>query len=287
MSESDHADTLDPEVLHRLQQTELAMLKDFAELCDSNGLIWFGIGGTGIGALRHKGFIPWDDDIDIALPREDFERFLHLAVSDPEFRKKYYILNNKTCAQYPLMTTRLCLRGSVYKEKVMKDVDAPFGIFLDLYVMDNIADSKIACEIQAWTAWFWSKMLTLSIMEKPYLAFTGRKAKVTECICCIVHRIIKISHIKPALFRAHCECACRKYEKVSTRRMAFLPDTDPLWNVIDKEAMFPLKSLPFEDTTIYFTGDVEELMKRQYGDYMTIPPEEERKTHAPETLVFP
>ena len=139
----------EPEVLKRLQQTELSILKDFMELCDAHGLLYFGIGGTGIGALRHGGFIPWDDDIDIAMPRKDFERFLSLAKK--EFAGKYYILNNKTNENYPMMTTRLCKCGTVFQERVMKDVDCPFGIFLDLYVMDNIADGKLAVQVQAWT----------------------------------------------------------------------------------------------------------------------------------------
>lgn len=277
-------DFYEPEVLKKLQQTELSMLKDFMELCDSNGLIYFGIGGTGIGALRHQGFIPWDDDIDIGMPRKDFERFLKLAKR--QWKGKYYILNNKTNENYPMMTTRLCKCGTVFQEEVMKDVDCPFGIFLDLYVMDNVADCPICFQIQAWTAWFWSKLLVLSCMEKPYLAQTGIKAGIIWAVCSLVHRTIKLLHIRPALFRAHCESACRRYERRSTKRMAFIPDTDPFWNIIDKEHMFPLKRLPFEDTDLYFTGDVERLMKSQYGDYMKLPPEEKRKTHRPYRLKF-
>ena len=136
----------EPEVLKKLQDTELSMLKDFMELCDSHGLLYFGIGGTGIGALRHQGFIPWDDDIDIAMPRRDFEKFLRLAKK--KWQGKYYILNNKTNENYPMMTTRLCKCGTVFQENVMRDVDCPFGIFLDLYVMDNIADGKLALQVQ-------------------------------------------------------------------------------------------------------------------------------------------
>ena len=277
-------DYYDAEVLKELQNTELSMLKDFMELCDANGLIYFGIGGTGIGALRHQGFIPWDDDIDIAMPRKDFEKFLKLVKK--EWKGKYYILNNKTNENYPMMTTRLCKCGTVFQEAVMKDVDCPFGIFLDLYVMDNIADEKIAVQVQAWTAWFWSKMLVLACMEKPYLAQTGWKADLIWAVCRMVHRTIKVLGIRPAVFRAHCESACRKYEKVNTKRMAFLPDTNPFWNVVNKEKMFPILKLPYEDTTMAFTSDIDEVMRSQYGDYMVMPPEDKRKTHYPYRLQF-
>ena len=120
----------------------------------------------------------------------------------------------------------------------MKDVDCPFGIFLDLYVMDNIADGKLAVQIQAWTAWFWSKLLVLSCMERPYLAQTGWKARAIWAVCGLVHKTIRFLHIRPALFRAHCEAACRKYERKKTKRMAFLPDTNPFWNVVDKRGRY-------------------------------------------------
>ncbi|MCI8455130.1 MAG: LicD family protein [Lachnospiraceae bacterium] len=274
----------EPETLKRLQQTELSMLKDFMELCDAHGLTYFGIGGTGIGALRHQGFIPWDDDIDIGMPRKDFERFLRLVKR--EWKGRYYILNNKTCEAYPMMTTRLCKCRTVFQEQVMKDVACPFGIFLDLYVMDNLADGVLACQVQAWSAWFFSKLLVLSCMEKPHLAQTGAKAAVIWSACKAVHRLLRFLKLRPALFRAHCEAACRKYEHKKTRRMAFLADTNPFWNVVDKEKMFPLRRLPFEEGTMVFTNDIERLLEQQYGDYRTLPPEDMRKTHFPYRLQF-
>ena len=66
----------EPVILSRLQQEILSILDDFLLICETYHLEYFGIAGTGIGAIRHKGFIPWDDDIDIAMPRKDFEKFL-------------------------------------------------------------------------------------------------------------------------------------------------------------------------------------------------------------------
>ena len=144
----------EPEVLKQLQGEILSILDDFIRICEDYHLEYFGIAGTGIGALRHKGFIPWDDDIDIAMPRRDFEHLLRIV--EKKMSDRYLVLNAERYPNYPLMTTRLVKKGTVFVEEVMKDVDCPFGIFLDLYVLDNVADNPVLYQIQSWTAWFLS-----------------------------------------------------------------------------------------------------------------------------------
>ena len=91
---------------------------------------------------------------------------------------KYLVLNGKNYPNYPLMTTRLVKRGTVFVEKVMKDVDCPFGIFLDLYVLDNVSDNPLLYQIQSWEAWFYSKLLILRSIPRPTLAQKGVKAEL-------------------------------------------------------------------------------------------------------------
>ena len=79
----------EPEVLKQLQGEILSILDDFIRICEDYHLEYFGIAGTGIGALRHKGFIPWDDDIDVGMPREDYERFLQIA--QKECGEEYFL----------------------------------------------------------------------------------------------------------------------------------------------------------------------------------------------------
>ena len=81
----------DEKTLKKIHEVELEILKDFMDICDRHDLTYFGIAGTGIGALRHQGFIPWDDDIDVALPRDDFEKFLKYL--EREMGDKYLIMN--------------------------------------------------------------------------------------------------------------------------------------------------------------------------------------------------
>lgn len=274
----------EPATLTRLQREELGILKDFMAVCDRHRLTYFGIAGTGIGAKRHMGFIPWDDDIDVAMPRKDFERFLHYA--GEELADRYVPLNAASDSRFPMMTTRLMKKGTVFIEEALKDARCPCGIFLDLYVLDNVADNKLAYHLQAWEAWFFSKLLVLRCIPKPFLFQTGLKAQVIWRICYVVHHGLKLARISPEWLRRRCEAVCRRYEKKQTRRMAFLPDTSPYWNVIDKKKLYPLRKLKFEDVALNFPHNVEELLTNQYGDYMKLPPVEKRKTHYPWRLSF-
>ena len=99
----EHPEFYEPETLKRLQGEILSILDDFMAVCDKYHLEYFGIAGTGIGAVRHKGFIPWDDDIDIAMPRHDFDKFIKII--QKTMGDKYLVLNGRNYPGYPLMTT--------------------------------------------------------------------------------------------------------------------------------------------------------------------------------------
>ena len=126
----------DNETLTKVQKAELGILRDFVDLCEKNNLTYFGIAGTGIGAIRHGGFIPWDDDIDVAMPRDDFEQFVDIAKR--QYSNKYMIMNGTENENYPLLTTRWMIRGTEFVEEPLKNIKCPLGIFLDIYPLDKI-----------------------------------------------------------------------------------------------------------------------------------------------------
>ena len=274
----------EPDTLRRLQQEILSILDDFLEICETWGLEYYGIAGTAIGAIRHKGFIPWDDDIDLAMPRRDFEKFCRIV--EKNYGDRYRILNAERYPAYPLMTTRMVKKGTVFVEEAMKDVDCPFGIFLDLYVLDNIADGKLAYEKQAWTAWFFSKLMILRAIKRPVLAQKGLAAKVIWAACGLVNRGLRFFRVSPEYLYRRCSAECRRYNRKATRRMAFLGDSSPYWNTVDREHLYPLLYLPFEGRRLAFPAGIDAMLRLQYGDYMVMPPEEKRKTHYPRRLEF-
>lgn len=271
--------------LDRIHKMELEILVDFMTICEKNHLHYFALAGTGIGAIRHGGFIPWDDDIDIGLPRADFEKFIRIV--EAEMGDKYYVLNIEHDPKFPLTSTRLCIRGTRFVERAFMDVDCPLGIFLDLYAFDNLADGKFAYQKQVWTAWFWSKLIILRSIRRPVLYQSGLKAKMIWAACGLVHDAMVLCRISPQWLYKHCKKNLTKYNYKKTKRFGYPCDTNPHWNTLYKEDTFPTKRWKFENVKLRFPKEMEKMLHGFYGDtYMQLPPEEKRKTHYPYILDF-
>jgi len=273
-----------PGELKLIQELELEMYHDFKKICDEYHLTYFGYAGTGIGALRHEGFIPWDDDIDIFMPRRDYEKLNRIVAK--KWSDKYFVLNTRNYRNYPLATTRMCLKGTTFKEVSMKDVDCPYGIFLDLYALDNVADNRLAYWIQMWSSWFWGKMLILRSVSEPVLSFYGPLTHVVTAACKITNKAMDALGVsKDWLYRKR-EAANRKYSKKKTKRIGFFCDPTPYKLTFYNSDIYPLRELKFEDTTMPFPQELEKFLKKMYGDFMQLPPEDRRKSHCPYMLDF-
>ena len=274
----------DPEVLKRVQETELEILKDFIDLCDRHDIDYFGVGGTAIGAVRHQGFIPWDDDIDIGFLRKDYDRFLALAKE--ELSDKDAVLNAIADQTDPLPTTRLVKKGTVFHEEPLKNCKCNFGIFLDLYSFDNAADDEKAMRKQGKKAWFWGKLLILRHIGKPTLYFGGWKAALVRAACQVAHFFLWLFRISPRWLYEKAMKASRRYENEETKRVAWFFDPMPFTSIIEKEQLLPTKKMPFNGLMMRFPGGVESYLAKRYGDYMQLPPEDKRHNHPPYKLDF-
>lgn len=273
------------EELKRIQSMEIGILKDFMKICDENGLKYFAVAGTGIGAIRHGGFIPWDDDIDVALPRKDYEKFIKLV--EEQMGDKYYVLNAEHNHNFPLMTTRLCIKGTKFIEKPLKNIKCDLGIFLDIYAYDNYPDNDFLFFIQRWRAWFWSKLLILRSIPEPVIFQTGLLGAVIKLICRMVHNAMDFLRIDKRALYNRCKKICTMYNNTKTKRFGYPCDTDPNTNILYKNRTFPCRKWKFEDVELNFPKDMKGMLRNFFGDtYMELPPVEKRKTHFPYILDF-
>ena len=132
---------VDDKILDRVKNNELLILKEFDDFCRKNELKYSLIYGTLIGAIRHNGFIPWDDDIDIAMPRKDFEFLCENFPKDNIF----FLQNNKTENNYFYTFSKIRLKGTVFKEERLSKMKINHGIFIDVFPFDYVpADNKKA-----------------------------------------------------------------------------------------------------------------------------------------------
>lgn len=136
------AKTLNQQVLsekeiEELHQVLLIILDDLIKICECYDLHFILIGGSAIGALRDKGFIAWDDDIDIAMPRKDFEKLYKIVQT--QYSTKYSILHPQAKENYGRILPKIRLKGTLYKTILEYDLEES-GIFIDIYTIENIPD---------------------------------------------------------------------------------------------------------------------------------------------------
>lgn len=130
--------------MKRIWAVELDLLNEFARVCGENGLKWFVHAGTMLGAVRHQGFIPWDDDIDIVMPREDYERLCNLASTT--FSYPYFFQNEETDPYFARAFSRLRNSETTAIFENERDYRYPYnqGIFVDIFPLDHIpADPEV------------------------------------------------------------------------------------------------------------------------------------------------
>ena len=272
-----------PKVLKKLQKIELGILKEFDEICRKNDIDYFLVGGSAIGVIRHKGFIPWDDDIDVGMSRKDYDKFLKIAEKD--YSDKYSILNNDHNNKFPLMNTRWGLKGTEYKTADMKDIPGEFGIFLDIFCFDNIHDDDKIMRKQHTKAWFYGKLLVLSGVKYPTLYYYGLKAKILRCIFFLAHYVVKLFGSSRHLYKKALKYALM-YKDVDTKRFAYMFDPSRYTSMLSKSDIYPTRRMKFENIEVSVPKHIEKYLEVRYGDYMTLPPEDKRHNHPPESLIF-
>ena len=275
----------DNATLQKVQQLEMMILRDSLQLCAKHNLQMFGIAGTAIGAIRHGGFIPWDDDIDVAILREDYDLFISFAKQ--EMSDKYIVMNVQTDENYPLMSTRLMLKDTQFREDALKDIHCFLGIFLDIYVFDTLPDEEAQFKKQCHQAFVISKLQILRSIPFPVLPYRGIKAHLIHAVTGLAHGVLKILGISKQKIALKALQIAKKYDdQKDSKRVGFLFDTFPELNIYKREDIFPLREISFNGIQFYLPRNVEKNLLIVYGDYMQLPPQDKRKNHYPYDLNF-
>ncbi|WP_051986409.1 LicD family protein [Clostridium amazonitimonense] len=255
--------------LEEAQDIMLSILKEVHSICQKYGLTYFITDGTLLGAVRHKGFIPWDDDLDIAMPRNDYEIFKEIARE--ELSKEFFMQTVDTDPNYDLYNIPLKIRhnNSILLETGEEKKNYHNGIYIDIFAIDRVPDTKLKRKIQKNL----SKILLNMKMKISFEDGINPKS-IIRCILQLIGKIIPYKLIRKILY------STLKWSKQSRLPLFYYGVDLTFDNEFKEEEIFPLKSMEFEGESFWAPNNPHALLTRTYGDYMELPPEDKREQHS-------
>ncbi|MBQ9639537.1 MAG: LicD family protein [Bacteroidales bacterium] len=248
--------------LRHLQMVILDIMRDVDALCQENDIEYYLLGGSAIGAIRHKGFIPWDDDLDIIMNAENYERFLRVCKEklDPA---KYYV--QEGLKDWPLYFSKIKLKGTCLTEidGYASNEDAK-GIFLDVFKMDNAPKERLA---QYWQYICAKYFLCYQLSVRSYASATTKKKLM----------LLLSFPLRFAPLRNFVKKQVERYNKRKTDYWAFFYGRTRMKTSFVRRSVYgkPLR-VPFEDMLLPVPEYYHEYLTQMFGDYMTPPPAEKQ-----------
>lgn len=271
--------------IRETQKYALNIFKDFKRICETHELRYFAIGGTCIGAIRHKGFIPWDDDIDIAMPAEDY----HLFISrySKELCKPYSVYLPSHVKHYTMSFGKIQNYETTFVENtVSMYIDRYIGVNIDLFPVYGLPQNE-------------RHVKQIVKMNEILRAFNiKRRLPFDECDS-LSGKLLWVSLLPLRLLPFHCitdlqDKMLSRYKFDESDKVYFSwrlePDENPKTdytykNIFFLEDFIHTISVPFEDTYISIPKGYDRYLTMDFGDYMKIPPEDKQRGGHPKAII--
>lgn len=261
--------------LRTLQLTQLELLKVFDQICRKHDIKYSLYAGSLLGAVRHKGFIPWDDDLDVCMSRAEYDRFISVW---PQEETEGYVLQNKDIAPAFFQSfTKIRKDHTAFVMYESEKGQFHTGIFLDIFPIDRIPNGKLNRMLFKWHCMVYQLMVkgfapplsgaAVRFGSNVILALTPKSRREA-----VRRKMLK----KITRYNDQRELETVAIETMGSIRKTFAPD------MLDEYVY-----LPFEDGEFMCFAGWEDHLRRKFGDYMQLPPEEERAwRHHPIVLDF-
>ena len=261
--------------LTRVHETNLKILKEIDRICRKYKIRYMLDAGTLLGAVRHKGFIPWDDDADVAFTRNNYEAFMKVVRRElPDTMELVMPWSYRDGKAFYDFTARIIYKNSRTHEESeeMKFYGGKLNhLWVDLFVLDRLPDSKVG----AWSAKFLQKVIYgMAIAHRDQIDFSKYSLmdKLRVGVLAGVGHLVPM----PVLFKLQ-RLAAAKDRKKKTKHWYYSNyQPDYLYVTLEGAWCEHAVDLPFEDTKLMVPVGYEHVLEWIYGDYMTLPPVEKR-----------
>ena len=262
--------------LKETQKIELDIMVKLHEYCCKHNLVYCLTYGTLIGAARHQGFIPWDNDIDIIMPRPDYERLLELTNTEP-------VADNIDCVHYTndekyhYQVIRFCDTNTIVEPTYIREVTERLGVWVDVFPADGVPESVFDHPLEQIMLKFFRWVQLADIYAIPLSRVKNKSIKG------IARNVIKniVHFILPGKGNRHAYMVDKYASFFKYSKYAKVADTierqKPNW--LSHEDFDQRVLLKFEDYEFYAPKNWDNYLRRYYGDYMKLPPVEMRMTH--------
>lgn len=262
---------MDKKTLRKAQLVQLEIAKEIKRVCEENGIQYFLDSGSLLGAVRHKGFIPWDDDMDLGMLRKEYERFLQIAPT--ALNEKYELVEWKTESKYPYPFAKVMRKGTIYQEEAHNDF-SKCGIFVDIFPYDRLCPNQKQNEKYRKKLILYRGMIRAKCHHRTWTMhnhfYFGRWLKN------LPYYLLAIFYKKEKLIE--------NYEKIATihneqpfERFYVQGGGNYLTWQIPRECLENLSELTFEGNVFSVPENYDLYLKTAYGDYMQLPPEHKRE----------
>ena len=254
--------------MNELQKKLTEMLSWFHDTCVKHNLCYYIIAGTMLGAVRHGGFIPWDDDIDVGMPRSDYEKMRELTLEVNRGSRYIFEYPGKDNPEYPYLYAKIYDTQTTLMEKTRHPIKR--GIYIDIFPLDGIGDSIEEAKVN-YKPFYRAFALNLMITA-PFL----KRRTLRKNLAVVIGRIVSPAFVRRETLAKKIDRLCKRYDFDDSKLVSNLLGGSKMKGIVPREYFGTPTLVKFEGVEVYGLENPHAYLSSMYGNYMELPPIEKR-----------